>query len=223
MVHSAHGIGRYRGLVNMDVGQKNPDGSAAVQEFLHLEYAKEAVLYVPLSQLHLIGRYTGVSADEAPLHRLGSGQWEKAKRKAAEQVRDAAAELLNIYARRAARQGHAFRLNEHDYEAFAADFGFEETADQKAAIAAVINDMISPQPMDRLVCGDVGFGKTEVAMRAAMKAVLDKKQVVILVPTTMSTVPSLMPSIAALISLALRKRDISTILIGHLAKRSCRV
>ena len=185
VVHSAHGIGRYRGLVNMDVGQKNPDGSAAVQEFLHLEYAKEAVLYVPLSQLHLIGRYTGVSADEAPLHRLGSGQWEKAKRKAAEQVRDAAAELLNIYARRAARQGHAFRLNEHDYEAFAADFGFEETADQKAAITAVINDMISPQPMDRLVCGDVGFGKTEVALRAAFVAVSGDKQVAILAPTTL--------------------------------------
>ncbi|HRM83006.1 MAG TPA: CarD family transcriptional regulator, partial [Acidovorax temperans] len=108
VVHSQHGIGRYRGLVNMDVGNKNPDGSPAMQEFLHLEYADKAVLYVPVSQLQLISRYTGVSADEAPLHKLGSGQWEKAKRKAAEQVRDSAAELLNIYARRAAREGHAF-------------------------------------------------------------------------------------------------------------------
>ena len=162
VVHSAHGIGRYRGLVNMDIGQ-------GPSEFLHLEYADKAALYVPVSQLHLIGRYTGVSADEAPLHRLGSGQWEKARRKAAEQVRDSAAELLNIYARRAAREGHAFRYSPNDYESFANDFGFEETADQKAAIHAVIQDMISPRPMDRLICGDVGFGKTEVALRAAFR------------------------------------------------------
>ena len=148
VVHSAHGIGRYRGLVNMDVGNKNPDGTPAMQEFLHLEYADKAVLYVPVSQLQLISRYTGVSADEAPLHKLGSGQWEKAKRKAAEQVRDSAAELLNIYARRAAREGHAFRYSPQDYETFANDFGFEETADQNAAIHAVIQDMISPRPMD---------------------------------------------------------------------------
>lgn len=185
VVHAQHGIGRYRGLVNMDMGAKNPDGSPALQEFLHLEYAGDAVLYVPVSQLHLIGRYTGVSADEAPLHKLGSGQWEKAKRKAAEQVRDAAAELLNIYARRAAREGHAFRFAAHDYEQFAADFGFEETADQKAAIHAVVQDMISPQPMDRLVCGDVGFGKTEVALRAAFVAVTGGKQVALLAPTTL--------------------------------------
>src|SRR5690606_40159118 len=126
VVHTQHGIGRYRGLVNLDMGEKNPDGTPALQEFLHLEYANEAVLYVPVSQLHQIGRYTGVSAEEAPLHKLGSGQWEKAKRKAAEQVRDAAAELLNIYARRAARQGHAFRFSAQDYETFANDFGFEE-------------------------------------------------------------------------------------------------
>ena len=185
VVHAQHGIGRYRGLVNMDMGEKNPDGSPALQEFLHLEYANEAVLYVPVSQLHLIGRYTGVSAEEAPLHRLGSGQWEKARRKAAEQVRDAAAELLNIYARRAARQGHAFRFSAQDYETFANDFGFEETADQKAAIHAVIQDMVSPQPMDRLVCGDVGFGKTEVALRAAFVAVTGGKQVAFLAPTTL--------------------------------------
>ncbi len=185
VVHAQHGIGRYRGLVNMDMGARNPDGSPALQEFLHLEYASDATLYVPVSQLHLIGRYTGVSADEAPLHKLGSGQWEKARRKAASQVRDAAAELLNIYARRAAREGHAFRYSPHDYEAFAADFGFEETADQKAAIHAVVQDMISPQPMDRLVCGDVGFGKTEVALRAAFVAVTGGKQVAFLAPTTL--------------------------------------
>jgi transcription-repair coupling factor (superfamily II helicase) len=185
VVHSQHGIGRYRGLVNMDVGQKLTDGSPALQEFLLLEYAGDAKLYVPVSQLHLISRYTGVSAEEAPLHRLGSGQWEKAKRKAAEQVRDSAAELLNIYARRAARQGHAFKYSPNDYETFANDFGFEETADQRAAIHAVIQDMISPRPMDRLVCGDVGFGKTEVALRAAFVAVTGGKQVAILAPTTL--------------------------------------
>jgi transcription-repair coupling factor (superfamily II helicase) len=186
VVHSAHGIGRYRGLVNMDMGQGLDDqGQPLLQEFLHLEYADEATLYVPVSQLHLISRYSGVSPDQAPLHRLGSGQWDKARRRAAEQVRDAAAELLNIYARRAARQGHAFRYTPQDYETFATDFGFEETADQRAAIHAVIQDMISPRPMDRLVCGDVGFGKTEVALRAAFIAVMGGKQVAILAPTTL--------------------------------------
>ena len=185
VVHSAHGIGRYKGLVNLDLGDKLPDGSPALQEFLHLEYADQAVLYVPVSQLHLISRYTGVSADEAPLHKLGSAQWDKAKRRAAEQVRDAAAELLNLYARRAARQGHPFRYQPQDYETFANDFGFEETADQRAAIHAVIQDLISPRPMDRLVCGDVGFGKTEVALRAAFVAVTGGKQVAFLAPTTL--------------------------------------
>ncbi|RZJ22931.1 MAG: DEAD/DEAH box helicase, partial [Haliea sp.] len=186
VVHSQHGIGRYRGLVNLDLGaEPNDDGSPAVQEFLHLEYADKAVLYVPVAQLQQISRYTGVSADEAPLHKLGSGQWERAKRKAAEQVRDTAAELLNIYARRATRQGHAFRFSAQDYEIFANDFGFEETADQKGAIHAVIQDMVSPQPMDRLVCGDVGFGKTEVALRAAFVAVTGGKQVAFLAPTTL--------------------------------------
>jgi transcription-repair coupling factor (superfamily II helicase) len=178
VVHSAHGIGRYKGLINMDLGQ-------GPSEFLHLQYADAATLYVPVSQLHQISRYTGVSADEAPLHRLGSGQWEKARRKAAEQVRDSAAELLNIYARRAAREGHAFRYSPDDYETFANDFGFEETADQRAAIHAVIQDMISPRPMDRLVCGDVGFGKTEVALRAAFIAITGGKQVALLAPTTL--------------------------------------
>ena len=181
VVHANHGIGRYVGLKNIDLG--GDEGGSS--EFLHLEYADKATLYVPVSQLHLIARYTGVAADEAPLHKLGSPQWDRAKRKAAEQVRDAAAELLNLYARRAAREGFAFRFSPHDYEAFAASFGFEETPDQQAAIHAVIQDMVSPQPMDRLVCGDVGFGKTEVALRAAFVAVTGGKQVAILAPTTL--------------------------------------
>lgn len=180
VVHINHGIGRYVGLRHIQLGE-----GGDTSEFLHLEYADKATLYVPVAQLHLISRYTGVSADEAPLHRLGSGQWEKAKRKAAEQVRDTAAELLNLYARRAAREGYAFRYSPQDYEAFAASFGFEETPDQQAAIHAVIQDMISPKPMDRLVCGDVGFGKTEVALRAAFVAVTGGKQVAILAPTTL--------------------------------------
>ncbi len=182
VVHMSHGIGRYQGLVNIDLGQNQGDGPS---EFLHLQYADQATLYVPVAQLHLISRYTGVSAEEAPLHRLGSGQWEKARRKAAEQVRDTAAELLDLYARRAAREGFAHRFSPHDYEAFATSFGFEETADQRAAIHAVIQDMVSPRPMDRLVCGDVGFGKTEVALRAAFVAVHGGKQVAILAPTTL--------------------------------------
>jgi transcription-repair coupling factor (superfamily II helicase) len=187
VVHASHGIGRYRGLVHLDLGQAvtSQDDENNKQEFLHLEYAGEAVLYVPVAALHLISRYTGVSPDEAPLHRLGSGQWDKAKRKAAQQVRDSAAELLNIYARRATREGFAFRFQPHDYEIFSNDFGFEETPDQKAAIHAVVQDMISPRPMDRLICGDVGFGKTEVALRAAFIAVMGGKQVAILAPTTL--------------------------------------
>ena len=178
VVHEAHGIGRYRGLAHLDYG----DGET---EFLHLEYASEASLYVPVSQLHLISRYSGVDPEAVELHALGSGQWEKARRKAAEQVRDTAAELLDLYARRAARQGHAFSIQQHDLEAFAAGFGFEETPDQQAAIAAVLDDMRSGKPMDRLVCGDVGFGKTEVALRAAFAAVTDGKQVAVLCPTTL--------------------------------------
>jgi len=178
VVHANHGIGRYRGLVNLDLG----DGAS---EFLHLGYADDATLYVPVAQLHLISRYTGVDASEAPLHKLGSGQWDRARRRAAEQVRDTAAELLNLYARRAAREGYAHRFPAHDYEAFAAGFGFEETPDQRAAIHAVIQDMVSPKPMDRLICGDVGFGKTEVALRAAFIAVLGGKQVALLAPTTL--------------------------------------
>ncbi|MBN9428944.1 MAG: transcription-repair coupling factor [Burkholderiales bacterium] len=178
VVHAQHGIGRYEGLVTMDLG----DGPT---EFLHLVYASQATLYVPVSQLHVIGRYSGASPEDAPLHQLGSGQWEKARRKAAQQARDAAAELLNLYARRAARTGHSFKFEPHDYEAFADGFGFEETPDQLAAIHAVVQDMVSGKPMDRLVCGDVGFGKTEVALRAAFVAIADGKQVAILAPTTL--------------------------------------
>ena len=181
VVHINHGIGRYQGLKSIDLGHDE----GGLSEFLHLEYADKATLYVPVAQLHLIGRYTGVSAEEAPLHRLGSAQWDKAKRRAAEQVRDTAAELLNLYAHRASREGFAFRYSPHDYEAFAASFGFEETPDQQAAIHAVIQDMVSPQPMDRLICGDVGFGKTEVSLRAAFVAVTGGKQVAILAPTTL--------------------------------------
>ncbi|WP_371875682.1 transcription-repair coupling factor [Duganella dendranthematis] len=178
VVHINHGIGRYMGLTSMDLGE----GDA---EFLHLEYAKETKLYVPVSQLHVISRYSGASPDDAPLHTLGSGQWEKAKRRAAEQVRDTAAELLNLYARRALRQGHSFEYSAHDYERFADSFGFDETPDQQEAINNVIKDMTSGKPMDRLVCGDVGFGKTEVALRAAFIAVMGGKQVAILAPTTL--------------------------------------
>jgi len=178
VVHSNHGIGRYMGLISMDLGEGET-------EFLHLEYAKETKLYVPVAQLHVISRYSGASPDDAPLHTLGSGQWEKAKKKAAQQIRDTAAELLNLYARRAARQGHAFEYSAHDYEAFAESFGFDETPDQAAAISAVIGDMTSGKPMDRLICGDVGFGKTEVALRAAFVAVMGGKQVAILAPTTL--------------------------------------
>ena len=178
VVHINHGIGRYMGLVSMDLGEGET-------EFLHLEYAKESKLYVPVSQLHVISRYSGASPDDAPLHTLGSGQWDKAKRKAAEQVRDTAAELLNLYARRAARQGHSFEYSSHDYERFADSFGFDETPDQAAAIGNVIKDMTSGKPMDRLVCGDVGFGKTEVALRAAFIAVMGGKQVALLAPTTL--------------------------------------
>jgi transcription-repair coupling factor (superfamily II helicase) len=178
VVHVNHGIGRYMGLTSMDLGEGET-------EFLHLEYAKDTKLYVPVSQLHVISRYSGAAPDDAPLHTLGSGQWEKAKRKAAEQVRDTAAELLNLYARRALRQGHAFEYSAHDYERFAESFGFDETPDQQEAINNVIRDMTSGKPMDRLVCGDVGFGKTEVALRAAFIAVMGGKQVAILAPTTL--------------------------------------
>jgi transcription-repair coupling factor (superfamily II helicase) len=178
VVHEEHGIGRYQGLVALDL----EDGKA---EFLLLEYDGGDKLYVPVSQLGVIGRYSGAQPEEAPLHKLGSGQWDKAKARAAKQVRDTAAELLALYAKRASRHGHAFGIRQHDLEAFAGGFGFEETPDQAAAIEAVIADMAAGKPMDRLVCGDVGFGKTEVALRAAFVAVADNKQVVVLCPTTL--------------------------------------
>ncbi|MBI5660150.1 MAG: transcription-repair coupling factor [Nitrosomonadales bacterium] len=178
VVHEQHGVARYRGLVNLDLGE-------GANEFLLLEYAGEDKLYVPVAQLRLIGRYSGGAPDTAPLHKLGSGAWDKARRRAMQQVRDTAAELLNLYAQRALREGHAFRLAPHDYEAFVAGFGFEETTDQAAAIEAVLADLQSGKPMDRLVCGDVGFGKTEVALRAAFIAAMDGRQVAVLVPTTL--------------------------------------
>ncbi len=178
VVHVSHGIGRYLGLIHMNLGEGDT-------EFLHLEYNGGDKLYVPVSQLHVITRYAGADPEAVDLHRLGSGQWEKAKKKAALQVRDTAAELLALYAQRAARPGHRFDFRQHDLEAFAEGFGFETTPDQQAAIDAVVGDMRSGRPMDRLVCGDVGFGKTEVALRAAFIAVADGKQVVVLCPTTL--------------------------------------
>ena len=178
VVHEEHGIGRYMGLVTMDLGSET-------NEMMLLEYAGEAQLYVPVSQLHLISRYSGQAHENVALHKLGSGAWNKAKRKAAEKARDTAAELLNLYAQRAAQSGHKFEINELDYQAFADGFGYEETEDQAAAIAAVIKDLTQAKPMDRLVCGDVGFGKTEVALRAAFVAVMGGKQVAVLAPTTL--------------------------------------
>ncbi|HGO7421879.1 TPA: transcription-repair coupling factor [Neisseria meningitidis] len=178
VVHEEHGIGRYMGLITMDLGGET-------NEMMLLEYAGEAQLYVPVSQLHLISRYSGQAHENVALHKLGSGAWNKAKRKAAEKARDTAAELLNLYARRAAQSGHKFEINELDYQAFADGFGYEETEDQAAAIAAVIKDLTQAKPMDRLVCGDVGFGKTEVALRAAFVAVMGGKQVAVLAPTTL--------------------------------------
>ncbi len=180
VVHEDNGVGRYLGLQRLALG-------AVEQEFLTLEYAGGDKLYVPVSHLHLISRYSGASPETAPLHKLGSGQWEKAQRKAREKVRDVAAELLSIYAQREARKGHVYHLDDNQYAAFVATFPFEETPDQQEAIHGVLADMCSDKPMDRLVCGDVGFGKTEVAMRAAFTAVQDGKQVAMLVPTTLLT------------------------------------
>ena len=180
VVHVEHGIGRYLGLETLDLG----DGPT---EFLRLQYANDTKLYVPVAQLHLIGRYIGADPDAAPLHTLGAGEWDRARRRAARQVRDTAAELLSLYAARAARKGHAFQFSERDYQAFAEGFGFEETPDQRAAIEAVLKDMRAGFPMDRLVCGDVGFGKTEVALRAAFGAVAGGRQVAVLCPTTLLT------------------------------------
>ncbi len=178
VVHEDHGVGRYLGLQKLTVGGRE-------SEFLTLEYAGNDKLYVPVASLHLISRYTGSSPDSAPLHRLGSDQWEKARKRAAQRIRDVAAELLDIYARRAARKGYTFPFDADEYYAFAGTFPFEETPDQATTIEAVIADMTGPQPMDRVVCGDVGFGKTEVAMRAAFVAAQAGRQVAVLVPTTL--------------------------------------
>ncbi len=178
VVHEDHGVGRYLGLQTLDIG----DGPA---EFLALEYADRDKLYIPVLALHLIGRYTGTDPENAPLHKLGGEAWDKAKRRALEKAHDAAAELLEIYALRAAREGHAFPPPDEHYQSFANAFPFEETPDQERAIQEVLKDMQTAKPMDRLVCGDVGFGKTEVAMRAAFVAVMGKAQVAVLVPTTL--------------------------------------
>ena len=178
VVHIEHGIGRYLGLQTLETG-------GITTEFLMLSYANDAKLYVPVASLHLISRYSGADPEHAPLHKLGTDTWSKAKQKAAEKVRDVAAELLDIYAKRASNTGYTFKRDKEDYLAFSDSFGFEETFDQQQAINAVVSDMLSNKTMDRLVCGDVGFGKTEVAMRAAFVAVNDGKQVAILVPTTL--------------------------------------
>ena len=178
VVHESYGVGRYVGLQTMDV-------AGYTGEFLVLEYADGDKLYVPVQALHLVSRYTGAPAETAPLHKLGGEQWQKARRKAAQRIRDVAAELLDLYSRRAARQGSRMAAPETEYRAFQAGFPFEETADQAAAIDQVVIDMKSEKPMDRVICGDVGFGKTEVAQRAAFVAVQSGKQVAVLVPTTL--------------------------------------
>src|SRR5690606_15259964 len=178
VVHMDHGVGRYLGLDSFDV-------EGQLTEFLVMEYADAAKLYVPVASLHLITRYSGGDPENAPLHKLGSDQWQKARRKAAEKIVDVAAELLELHAERAARSGFAFKLPQADYRLFANAFPFEETQDQSDAIDAVLRDMQAPRPMDRLVCGDVGFGKTEVALRAAFVAISNHKQVAVLVPTTL--------------------------------------
>jgi len=178
VVHLEHGVGRYGGLVALDTG-----GIKA--EYLLLNYANESKLYVPVTSLHLISRYVGGSDESAPLHKLGNEAWAKSRQKAAEKIRDVAAELLDVYAQREAKKGFAFKYDREEFQQFAATFPFEETYDQEMAINAVISDMCQPKAMDRLVCGDVGFGKTEVAMRAAFLAVMNHKQVAVLVPTTL--------------------------------------
>ncbi|GAC1668252.1 MAG: transcription-repair coupling factor [Steroidobacteraceae bacterium] len=178
VVHESYGVGRYVGLQTMDV-------AGYTGEFLVLEYADGDKLYVPVQALHLVSRYTGAPAETAPLHKLGGEQWQKARRKAAQRIRDVAAELLDLYSRRAARQGTKMLAGEAEYRAFQAGFPFEETADQASAIVEVLTDLKSGKPMDRVICGDVGFGKTEVALRAAFVAVQSGKQVAVLVPTTL--------------------------------------
>ena len=178
VVHIDHGVGRYAGLTTLEIDQQD-------HEFLQLDYADGAKVYVPVTNLHLISRYSGGDPDLAPLHKLGTDTWSKAKRKALEQIHDVAAELLHIQARRQSKPGFAFEMDHTAYMQFASGFAYEETLDQANAIEATLHDMQLAKPMDRLVCGDVGFGKTEVAMRAAFVAVQNGKQVAVLVPTTL--------------------------------------
>ncbi len=178
MVHLEHGVGRYAGMTTLEAG-------GITGEYLMLTYANDAKLYVPVSSLHLISRYAGGAEENAPLHKLGGDAWSRARQKAAEKVRDVAAELLDIYAQRAAKEGFAFKHDREQYQLFCDSFPFETTPDQAQAINAVLSDMRQLLAMDRLVCGDVGFGKTEVAMRAAFLAVDNHKQVAVLVPTTL--------------------------------------
>lgn len=178
VVHIDHGVGRYAGLVTLAIDEQD-------YEFLQLNYAEGAKVYVPVTNLHLISRYSGGDPDLAPLHKIGSDAWSKAKRKALEQIHDVAAELLHIQARRQSKPGFGFELDQSLYMQFASGFAYEETLDQANAIEATLHDMQQARPMDRLVCGDVGFGKTEVAMRAAFVAVQNGKQVAVLVPTTL--------------------------------------
>lgn len=178
VVHIDYGVGRYAGLVTLSIDDQD-------HEFLQLDYADAAKVYVPVTNLHLISRYSGGDPDLAPLHKLGTDAWNKAKRKALEQIHDVAAELLHIQARRSSKPGISFEVDQSLYMQFASGFAYEETLDQANAIEATLHDMQQAKPMDRLVCGDVGFGKTEVAMRAAFVAVQNNRQVAILVPTTL--------------------------------------
>ena len=178
MVHEDHGVGRYRGLKTLSL-------SGVETEFLMLEYANQDLLYVPVSSLHLVSRYTGAAEENAPLHRLGGEAWKNIKRRAVARTRDVAAELLDIYSQREAKKGYQYTINHQELNLFGSTFSYEETPDQQKAIDDVIADMESMRPMDRIVCGDVGFGKTEVAMRAAFVAALSGKQVAVLVPTTL--------------------------------------
>ena len=177
-MHIEHGVGRFLGLEILTIDEEE-------DEFLSIGYAEGAKLYVPVSSLHLVSRYSGAEESSAPLHRLGSEQWNRAKRKAAEKVRDIAAELLDIYARRKARKTEKMSIDEEDLEAFSEEFPFELTRDQADAVAETLNDLSSEKATDRLICGDVGFGKTEVALRAALVAVQNRKQIAVLVPTTL--------------------------------------
>ncbi len=178
IVHASYGVGRYAGLLPMQIADQPG-------EFMAIEYAGGDRIYVPVTSLHLVSRYTGADADSAPLHKLGTEQWARARRRASQQVRDVAADLLDLYARRQAKQGICLKVDPHELQAFAASFPFEETADQAEAIQSVLADLASDKPMDRVVCGDVGFGKTEVAMRAAFATAMTGRQVALLAPTTL--------------------------------------